>query len=33
MNVKVEGCDLVLELQLHLQDIIRFKDDEHKICA
>lgn len=31
MNVTIAGCALVLELQLHLQDIVRYKKEAHKI--
>ena len=33
LNVKIKGCDLVIELQLHLQDIIQLKEEAHKICT
>lgn len=31
LNVTVEGCDLVMELQLHLKEIIAVKEEAHRI--
>ena len=31
LNLKVAGCDVVMELQLHLKDVIALKQDGHRI--
>ena len=31
LNVKVEGCEMVMELQLHLKDVIAVKEEAHRI--
>ena len=31
LNVTVEGCEMVMELQLHLKDVIAVKEEAHRI--
>ena len=32
LNITVEGCEMVMELQLHLKDVIDIKAESHRIC-
>ena len=31
LNITVEGCEMVMELQLHLKDVIAVKEEAHRI--
>ena len=31
LNVKIEGVEMIVELQLHLEDVISLKEEAHKI--
>merc|ERR1712070_693924 len=31
LNITIEGCDMVMELQLHLKDVIAVKEGAHRI--